>query len=137
MRQTAERALAEAIELPAVQPYFVGNAPAGHVQLGSDATHFFHRWAAAGGYNVCRALLFREKCIAGCFDGRLYSHVLAAAVWLRFQLPPSLHGRCQLIQGVPVLRGSSGFKEHVWVAKDELQEYIQQPELLQLLQKML
>ncbi|KAL4856353.1 39S ribosomal protein L46 [Chlorella vulgaris] len=72
MRQTAERALAEAVDVSAVQPYFVGNAPAGH-----------------------------------------------------------------LIKGVPALKDSSGFSEHVWVAKDELPEYVQQPELLQLLQKML
>ena len=45
--------------------------------------------------------------------------------------------RCQLIQGPPALQGGSGYGEHVWVAKDELPEYIQQPELLQLLQKML
>jgi hypothetical protein len=38
---------------------------------------------------------------------------------------------------VPALKDSSGFSEHVWVAKDELPEYVQQPELLQLLQKML
>ena len=48
------------------QPYFVGNAPAGHVQLG-DGTTFFHR--------------------------------------------------CQLIQGVPVLKGGSGYSEYVWAAK--------------------
>lgn len=47
MRQTAERALAEAVDVSAVQPYFVGNAPAGHVQLQDAAsTLFFHRQAA-------------------------------------------------------------------------------------------
>lgn len=48
------------------QPYFVGNAPAGHVQLG-DGTTFLHR--------------------------------------------------CQLIQGVPALKGGSGYSEYVWAAK--------------------
>ncbi|KAL4440471.1 hypothetical protein ABPG75_003472 [Micractinium tetrahymenae] len=86
MRQTAERALAAAVDTEAVQPYFVGNAPAGHVEA-DGATLFFHR--------------------------------------------------CQLIQGTPVLRGSSGLGEHVWVAKDELGEYIDRPQLLDLLQKML
>ena len=43
MRQTAERALAESVEGEAIQPYFVGNAPAGHVDLGSAGTLFFHR----------------------------------------------------------------------------------------------
>lgn len=43
MRQTAERALAEAVETSAVQPYFVGNAPAGHAALGDAGTLFFHR----------------------------------------------------------------------------------------------
>ena len=47
MRQTAERALAEAVDVAQVQPYFVGNAPAGHVQLGGG-TLFFHRWAGGG-----------------------------------------------------------------------------------------
>lgn len=86
MRQTAERALAAAIDTAAVQPYFVGNAPAGHVGV-DDSTLFFHR--------------------------------------------------CQLIQGTPVLKGSSGYGEHVWVAKDELGEYIDRPQVLELLQKML
>ena len=45
--------------------------------------------------------------------------------------------RCQLIQGTPALQAGSGYGEHVWVAKDELPEYIQQPELLSLLQQML
>jgi hypothetical protein len=45
--------------------------------------------------------------------------------------------RCQLIQGIPTLKGGSGYGEFVWVTKDELGEYIQQPEVLQLLQKML
>lgn len=45
--------------------------------------------------------------------------------------------RCQLIQGTPVLKGSSGYGEHVWVAKDELGEYIDRPQVLELLQKML
>ncbi|KAL4419359.1 hypothetical protein ABPG77_001586 [Micractinium sp. CCAP 211/92] len=86
MRQTAERALAAAVNTEAVQPYFVGNAPAGHVEV-DGATLFFHR--------------------------------------------------CQLIQGTPVLKGGSGYGEHVWVAKDELGEYINKPQLLDLLQKML
>ena len=47
MRQTAERALAEAVDAAAVQPYFVGNAPAGHVAVG-DGTLFFHRCAQDG-----------------------------------------------------------------------------------------
>lgn len=42
MRQTAERALAAAVNTEAVQPYFVGNAPAGHVEV-DGATLFFHR----------------------------------------------------------------------------------------------
>lgn len=50
---------------------------------------------------------------------------------------PARPRRCQLIQGTPVLKGGSGYSEHVWVAKDELAEYIQQPQLLDLLQKML
>lgn len=87
MRQTAESALAEAVDTSAVQPYFVGNAPAGHVQLGEQGTLFFHR--------------------------------------------------CQLIQGIPALQGSSGYSDFVWVAKDEFGEYIQQPDVLSLLQKML
>ena len=45
--------------------------------------------------------------------------------------------RCQLIQGTPALKGGSGYGEHVWVAKDELGEYITTPHLLELLQKML
>lgn len=45
MRQTAERALADAVELEAVRPYFVGNAPAGHAPLGDAGTLFFHRRA--------------------------------------------------------------------------------------------
>ena len=49
MRDTAERALAEAVDTSAaVQPYFVGNAPAGHVELGERGTLFFHRCAALG-----------------------------------------------------------------------------------------
>lgn len=45
MRQTAERALAEGVDGVggAVQPYFVGNAPAGHAVLGGAGTLFFHR----------------------------------------------------------------------------------------------
>lgn len=45
MRQTAERALAAAVdpEGTGVQPYFVGNAPAGHAALGDHGTLFFHR----------------------------------------------------------------------------------------------
>ncbi len=35
------------------------------------------------------------------------------------------------------MKGGSGYSEYLWVAKDELPEYIQQPELVQLLQKML
>jgi hypothetical protein len=54
MRQTAERALAEAVDTSAVQPYFVGNAPAGHVELGEAGTLFFHRCAAGG-----RLILYR------------------------------------------------------------------------------
>ena len=41
------------------------------------------------------------------------------------------------MQGVPALRSGSGYAEHVWVAKDELPGYIQEPALLQLLQEML
>lgn len=51
--------------------------------------------------------------------------------------PPCLPPRCQLIKGVPALRGGGGYTEHVWVAKDELGEYIKEEPLLQLLQKML
>ena len=40
-------------------------------------------------------------------------------------------------KGTPALQAGSGYGEHVWVAKDELPEYIQQPELLSLLQQML
>lgn len=36
-----------------------------------------------------------------------------------------------------MLKGSSGYGEHVWVAKDELGEYIDRPQVLELLQKML
>lgn len=36
-----------------------------------------------------------------------------------------------------MLKGGSGYGEHVWVAKDELGEYINKPQLLDLLQKML
>lgn len=51
--------------------------------------------------------------------------------------PPACPRRCQLIKGTPVLKGGSGYTEHVWVTKDEVGEYIQQPELLQLLEKLL
>ena len=47
MRQTAERALAECVDESVVQPYFVGNAPAGHVALGEAETLFFHRCGRA------------------------------------------------------------------------------------------
>jgi hypothetical protein len=43
MRQTAERALEESVSLEKVQPYFVGNCPAGHAALGDTGTLFFHR----------------------------------------------------------------------------------------------
>ena len=49
-------------------------------------------------------------------------------------LPP---GRCQLIQGTPALSGGGGYTDYVWVAKDEVGEYIQEPELQELLQKLL
>lgn len=88
IRQTAERALGDAVDTEAAQPFFVGNAPAGHVGLAGDAgTLFFHR--------------------------------------------------CQLIQGVPELKGGSGYGEHVWVAKDELPEYITEQAVLEVMQKML
>lgn len=41
-RAAAERALHEALGADGFQPYFVGNAPAGHVAL-SSGTFFFHR----------------------------------------------------------------------------------------------
>lgn len=41
-RAAAERALHEALGAEGFQPYFVGNAPAGHVAL-SSGTFFFHR----------------------------------------------------------------------------------------------
>lgn len=133
MRQTAERALAEAVELSAVQPYFVGNAPAGHVQLGSDATHFFHRWAAAGECRIC----LRDALRAGQPRCPEQPQPGLAEVFHLLPSAPLSSPRCQLIQGVPALRGGSGFTEHVWVAKDELAEYIEQPEVLAVLQKML
>ena len=49
-------------------------------------------------------------------------------------LPPC---RCQLIQGTPALSGGGGYTDYVWVAKDEVGEYIQEPELQELLQKLL
>lgn len=42
-RQAAERALAETVTLDTVQPYFVGNAPAGHVENSAGDKLFFHR----------------------------------------------------------------------------------------------
>lgn len=42
IRQTAERVLGDTIELEGVQPYFVGNAPAGHVET-PEGTLFFNR----------------------------------------------------------------------------------------------
>ena len=41
-RSAAERALKEALGEAGFQPYFVGNAPAGHVAL-PGGTYFFHR----------------------------------------------------------------------------------------------
>lgn len=45
--------------------------------------------------------------------------------------------RCQLIQGKPSLRQGSGYTDFVWVAKDELGDYITHQPTLELLQKML
>jgi len=42
-RRGAERALAETLGSEGFQPYFVGNAPAGHVVLSSGGTMVFHR----------------------------------------------------------------------------------------------
>lgn len=87
MRQTAERALAEAVQLEGVQPFFVGNAPGGHHAPGDSTTLFFHR--------------------------------------------------AQLIAGAPALRQGGPWGDHVWAAKDELGEYIRDPALVELLQRML
>ncbi len=48
IRQTAERVLGETVNVEQVQPYFVGNAPAGHVEM-EEGTLFFNRW---GGRSV-------------------------------------------------------------------------------------
>lgn len=45
--------------------------------------------------------------------------------------------RCQLIRGTPALRAGGAWGDHAWVAKDELGEYVKDPALLELLQKML
>lgn len=97
-RAAAERALKEAIgdhhDTPesaesahSVQPFFIGNAPAGHVPSPQGTTMFFHR--------------------------------------------------CQLIQGKPRLPQGSKYTGMVWVAKDELAEYIKDEKTLDVLQKML
>jgi large subunit ribosomal protein L46 len=87
-RAGAERALREALGEGGFEPYFVGNAPAGHVGMASKGgSVFFHR--------------------------------------------------CQLITGVPALAADAPWAEVVWAAKDELEEYIKDPETLELLQKML
>ena len=84
-----------------------------------------------------------EEELGDCHHSRFTAHRLPArppprpprpAACLR--LPP-LRCRCQLIQGTPALQARGGYGEHVWVTKEELPEYIQQPELLGLLQKML
>jgi large subunit ribosomal protein L46 len=85
-RSGAERALKEALGSEGFQPFFVGNAPAGHLAA-AHSTLFFHR--------------------------------------------------CQLIKGRPGPLPGGIWSDHVWVAKDELAEYITDPPLLQLLQKML
>lgn len=119
MRQTAERALADAVDTAAVQPYFVGNAPAGHVQLG-DGTTFFHRWVGAGkGKSGCKAGR-AELQLHACGIARCASCLWAQRVWSSNhpstpRFPPPC--RCQLIQGVPALNGGSGYSEYVWVAK--------------------
>lgn len=45
--------------------------------------------------------------------------------------------RCQLIAGKPALRKGCGYSDYVWVAKDELPDYIKHAPTLELLQKML
>ena len=42
IRQTAERVLGETVNVEEVQPYFVGNSPAGHVET-EAGTMFFNR----------------------------------------------------------------------------------------------
>jgi hypothetical protein len=160
MRQTAERALAEAVDTSAVQPYFVGNAPAGHVELAEAGALFFHRCAVRPA--VCsegqgRMLLWHEMQRRHSTASHSTRHdetrrwEASSEAWPSPQLtagPPSHPSarpcprpcplcRCQLIQGTPALQAGSGYGEHVWVAKDELPEYIQQPELLGVLQQML
>lgn len=85
-RSGAERALQEALGSDGYQPFFVGNAPAGHLAA-PHSTLFFHR--------------------------------------------------CQLIKGRPGPLPGGLWSDHVWVAKDELGQYIKDPPLLELLQKML
>lgn len=131
MRQTAERALAEAVDTSAVQPYFVGNAPAGHVQL-QDGTLFFHRFGGQAGSTCERAQ--QQQQLLPALHALLVTLLTPCA---RSCHHPLRSRRCQLVQGAPALRGGSSYSEHVWVAKDELPEYIHEPALLQLLQKML
>ena len=48
-----------------------------------------------------------------------------------------LNASLKSLKGQPVLAAGSQYLDHAWVAKDELQEYLPYPALLQLLRDML
>ena len=100
-RKGAERALAQVTDLEGFQPYFVGNAPAGHLTT-----------------TVARSVVEDDS---GGPRMTVFFH------------------RCQLIKGIPKLneQARSQWNELVWVSKDELEEYIKDEGMLNLMQKML
>ncbi|KDD73767.1 hypothetical protein H632_c1854p1 [Helicosporidium sp. ATCC 50920] len=115
VREAAEKALAEALEPgEAVQTYFVGNSPAGH-------------WAAEAkqGEDEDRGEERKKK----GQKKEPKSETRASDATLFFM-------RCQLIKGTPALAAGGAFNDAVWVAKDELHEYLP-PSLVQVLRVML